>query len=104
MRSLAPTQIVLATDFSDAAAEALRTAALIADAFCADLSIVYAFLPPSAHASFFAVYGAVDDLTVRLARYRAVDHEVIVALYAHDSGDEFLLRESRTSLRHLAEA
>jgi nucleotide-binding universal stress UspA family protein len=42
MRSLAPTQIVLATDLSDAAADALRTATLIADAFGADLSVVYA--------------------------------------------------------------
>src|SRR5207249_11633188 len=42
MRSLAPTQIVLATDFSDAAADALRTAALIGDAFGADLSVVFA--------------------------------------------------------------
>lgn len=42
MRSLAPTQIVLATDFSDAAADALRTATLIADAFGADLSVVFA--------------------------------------------------------------
>jgi len=35
-------QIVLATDFSDAAAEALRTAVLIADAFGAELSVVHA--------------------------------------------------------------
>jgi nucleotide-binding universal stress UspA family protein len=42
MRSLSPTQIVLATDLSDAAADALRTTTLIADAFGADLSVVYA--------------------------------------------------------------
>lgn len=42
MRSLAPTQIVLATDFSDAAGDALRTATLIGDAFGADLTVVHA--------------------------------------------------------------
>lgn len=42
MRSLAPTQIVLATDFSDAAADALRTAVLVSDAFGGDLSVVFA--------------------------------------------------------------
>lgn len=42
MRSLAPTQIVLATDFSDSAADALRTATLITDAFGADITVVHA--------------------------------------------------------------
>jgi nucleotide-binding universal stress UspA family protein len=42
MRALVPTQLVLATDFSDAAAEALRTAVLIGDAFGAELSVVFA--------------------------------------------------------------
>ena len=42
MRSLAPTQIVLATDFSESAADALKTATLIGDAFGADLTVVYA--------------------------------------------------------------
>lgn len=42
MRSFVPTQIVLATDFSDAAADALRTASLIADAFGSDLTVVFA--------------------------------------------------------------
>ena len=42
MRDFAPTQIVIATDFSSAAAEALRTAVLIGDAFGADLAVVFA--------------------------------------------------------------
>jgi len=40
--AFAPQRIVVATDFSDASAEALRTAILVADAFGAEITVVYA--------------------------------------------------------------
>jgi len=70
--AFAPQRIVVATDFGDASAEALRTAILIADAFGADISVVYAddFFPLPDEPQFD---GAVlrAEAEVRLQRWAA---------------------------------
>ncbi len=63
-----------------------------------DLSLVYSYLPPYARPQFFRVYGAVDDETVRLARFRALYTNVVILLYAHDIGDAKQTREARRAI------
>ncbi|MHC5115085.1 MAG: phosphotransferase, partial [Planctomycetota bacterium] len=66
-----------------------------------DLGIVAGFLPPSAQATFFEVYGAVDDDTWRMARFRALLSAVMILVYGHDVDDDALVREGLASLRFL---
>ena len=68
-----------------------------------DLAIAHGFLPPSAHAVFRDVYGPVDDDTWRMARFKALHSALMILVYGHDTGDEDLLSEGRTALRHLAD-
>lgn len=68
----------------------------------ADLSVVFSFLPPSAHEDFWAVYGEVSAETLQLARFRALFHSLALRLYAHDVQDSDLARESALSLTYLA--
>lgn len=69
-----------------------------------DLGIVHGFLPPETHATFRHAYGPVDDDTWRIARFKALHSAVMVLVYGHDTGDDDLLDEGRTALRHLAES
>jgi aminoglycoside phosphotransferase (APT) family kinase protein len=64
-----------------------------------DLMVAFALLP---RAPFEAAYGVIDEDTARLARLRALSHTLGVTLYAHDTGDEDLLREGRAALERLA--
>jgi aminoglycoside phosphotransferase (APT) family kinase protein len=63
-----------------------------------DLAIAFSFVPPRARKAFGEAYGAIDDATWRLARFRAVVHAAAVARYAHGVGNEELLRDSLRSL------
>ncbi len=63
-----------------------------------DLSVVYTVLPPEAHALFWEEYGAVDPLTLQLARFRALFHSLALLLYAQDTDDPDLMRESLKAL------
>lgn len=67
-----------------------------------DLSIAHGFLPPNAHATFRRVYGSIDDDTWRLAKFRALYHATVTTTYGREIGDDVLLREGLTVLRHLA--
>ncbi len=67
-----------------------------------DLSIAWAFLPPSARDAFREAYGPIDDATWRVARFRALFSAVMELVYGHDVGDADLVREGRAALRHLA--
>lgn len=69
-----------------------------------DLGVVFMFLPPSSHDSFWQSYGTVDDATWQLARFRALQHQSVVVNYAHEIGDEDLLREAQMALRFVASA
>ncbi|MEZ0368404.1 MAG: phosphotransferase [Candidatus Sericytochromatia bacterium] len=68
-----------------------------------DLSIVYSFLPPQAHASFWQAYGPVSEDTRLLACFRALFHNLALLLYAEDTHDADLKRESARTLAFLAE-
>lgn len=68
-----------------------------------DLSIVYAFLPPDARTAFWRAYGAVDDMTLTLARFRALFHNLALLHYGVDTQDQQLVKASRQSLSWLAE-
>jgi aminoglycoside phosphotransferase (APT) family kinase protein len=68
-----------------------------------DLAIAHSFLPPPARTAFLEAYGPVDGMTWKRARFRAVSHSLVIALYGSDMGDGDLLRESLVSLRHAAE-
>lgn len=66
-----------------------------------DLAIAHSFLPPSTHPLFRAAYGDIDDATWGLARWRALQHTSMLALFAVDVGDVDLLRECETTFRFL---
>jgi len=66
-----------------------------------DLSLVHAFLPPSAHERFLAAYGPVSDRVWACARFHALAHETAVVMFADEVGDGDLLREGLVSLGHL---
>ncbi len=63
-----------------------------------DLMVAFAFVP---RAEFEAGYGPIGEATAKLARFRALSHTLGVTLYAHDIGDEDLLREGRLALERL---
>ncbi|MCA9730356.1 MAG: phosphotransferase, partial [Candidatus Eisenbacteria bacterium] len=65
-----------------------------------DLSIAVGFLPPTARTVFAAAYGPIDDETWERARFRAIQHAAVTAVYAHDVGDADWLEESLRSLTH----
>ncbi|HEX8916253.1 MAG TPA: phosphotransferase, partial [Humisphaera sp.] len=69
-----------------------------------DLMVVYALLPAAARPAFFDAYGPVDELTLRVARWRAASHTLAVVAYAADIADADLLREGKAALANLAEA
>ncbi|HKE36414.1 MAG TPA: phosphotransferase, partial [Candidatus Baltobacteraceae bacterium] len=67
-----------------------------------DVSIVFELLPEPARERFIAAYGAIDDRTWELARYRAIYHAALVAHYGHRIGNEELLRAGLTGLQYAA--
>jgi aminoglycoside phosphotransferase (APT) family kinase protein len=64
-----------------------------------DLAIIFSFLPPEARTTFLNVYGAIDDQTAHLARFRALDHTITMVLYSHDIQDQDLLTETLLGLQ-----
>jgi aminoglycoside phosphotransferase (APT) family kinase protein len=68
-----------------------------------DLAIAYGFLPPAAREVFGRDDGDADEVTWRLARFRALCHAASVVRYAHRVGDADLLREGRLALGWVAE-
>lgn len=68
-----------------------------------DISIAHGFLPPSARDAFRRAYGPIEESTWRLARFRALVHSAIIAVYGKESGDDDLLREGLQCLRHAAD-
>jgi aminoglycoside phosphotransferase (APT) family kinase protein len=66
-----------------------------------DLMIVLTLLPPEARADFFNTYGAVDEITLTMARFRAAGHSAALLFFAHQTNDRELLRESLISLEHV---
>jgi aminoglycoside phosphotransferase (APT) family kinase protein len=67
-----------------------------------DLMIALSFLPADVRPEFQAAYGAIDESTWRLARFRALQHTATVTLYGLDVSDEDLFREGRAGLERLA--
>jgi len=58
-----------------------------------DLMIVHTMLPAGAHEAFWSAYGAVDDETWWLARWKALDHALVTIEYGRDAGIEAVMRE-----------
>jgi aminoglycoside phosphotransferase (APT) family kinase protein len=69
-----------------------------------DLAVAHSFLPPSAHPAFLAAYGAVENSTWHLARWRAVHHSAAITVYAYHTGSADLLREALLALSHIVTA
>jgi aminoglycoside phosphotransferase (APT) family kinase protein len=69
-----------------------------------DLMAAWLVIPPAARSSFLEVYGAVDPLTWRAARFRALNHTANVVPYAHKTDHADLLRESLQALRWIVQA
>jgi aminoglycoside phosphotransferase (APT) family kinase protein len=68
-----------------------------------DLSVVYSFLPPAAHAAFWSAYGETSETTRRRAHFLALTRYGINLLaYALDVGDTALEREAGGALARLA--
>jgi aminoglycoside phosphotransferase (APT) family kinase protein len=67
-----------------------------------DLSVAYGFLPPAAREVLGREYDE-DEVTWRLARFRALCHATSVVRYAHRVGDADLLREGRLALGWVAD-
>jgi len=59
-----------------------------------DLGGALAFVSEASRDAFFEAYGGVDEATLRLSRFRAVSHQLWVAIYAAEQQDEALLRET----------
>lgn len=59
-------------------------------------------LPPVAHSVFREAYGPIEDHVWQLARFRALFHALLTAIYAHGMGDMALLDESRLVLCYIA--
>jgi len=66
-----------------------------------DLTVAHSFLPPEAHAVFLDAYGPVDESTWTLARWRALQHTSMLALFANDTGDVDMRRECDRTYRYL---
>lgn len=63
-----------------------------------DLKIVFDFLPPAAHSTFFEHYGCITEQTKQLALFRAICHTSVVVLYSNDIDDQDLLHEGLIGL------
>lgn len=59
-----------------------------------DLAIVHSFLPTEAQSHFKSIYGEIEESRWLLARLRALYNCTMLALYAFQSCDKPLLRES----------
>lgn len=68
-----------------------------------DLAIVYQFLPKVAHKTFWSVYGSVSEITMTLAKLRAIYSSVTLCWYAHQVSDEDLMQEGKSGLALLRE-
>lgn len=68
-----------------------------------DFSAVFSLLPPETHVTFWRHYGPVSAETLKLARMRAIFHNLALLLYASDTHDADLEREARLGLAWCAE-
>lgn len=67
-----------------------------------DLSVIYSLYPPQYHASFWAIYGDVDEKIKAQALFRAIYSNVLMALYGRDVGNMTLHRAAIQGLAHCA--
>jgi len=63
-----------------------------------DLSAAWLVLPPQARERFLEVYGVIDPLTWRRARFRAVFHAAVVMVFASETDEPALLGEAKQAL------
>lgn len=56
-----------------------------------DISFIYSYFPKQARDIFFDIYGAIDDETEKLARFRAVFMLVTLFIYGIDRKDQLLV-------------
>lgn len=66
-----------------------------------DLAVGWNFFSPEGREEFFAVYGPIDDETMRLSRLRALWAATIWEAYGRDRGDVDRVSEARSTLRRL---
>jgi hypothetical protein len=63
-----------------------------------DLSLVFSFLPPDAHAIFRKIYGHIDDHTWQRARFHALHYAMALWHYGREVKDEALCQVGKTAL------
>ncbi|MFD1676265.1 phosphotransferase [Alicyclobacillus fodiniaquatilis] len=63
-----------------------------------DLAVLHSFLPPAGRRAFLAAYGAIDDATWRLARFRTLYVTAFLILYGVDIGDTVHVQAGLKSL------
>ena len=63
-----------------------------------DLSAAWLVLPPEARERFLETYGAVDEVTWRRARFRAVFHAAVVLVFASETHEPALQGEANQAL------
>jgi len=64
-----------------------------------DLNVVYSFLPPNARATFFDVYGEVDEETKLLARLMAIYIPILIMMQAIDLNDLKSIDEAKATIK-----
>ena len=67
-----------------------------------DLCLVHASIPADAHDDFRAAYGAVDETTWAVGRFKALHSSLMILAYGSDVGDAALVREGLAALERLA--
>ena len=65
--------------------------------------MAHGFLPARAREEFRDTYGAIDDDTWRVARFRVLHNTAALVLWAADVGSASVRREARTALAHVLE-
>jgi len=68
-----------------------------------DLSIAHSFLPPEAQSLFRKAYGDIEETVWQLARFRAIYHSSVLALYGYKTQDKDILREGLWALTQISQ-
>ena len=65
-----------------------------------DLAVIWSFYPQEYHSLFLDIYGAVDEVSWRYARFLGL-YSAFVMLYAHDMDDRLLCHEALDSVKRI---
>ena len=66
-----------------------------------DIAIAWMFLPAEGRRKFCEAYGEIDEATWQRARFRTMNHIVILHAYAKDKNDQLLMKEVEFMLENV---